>query len=203
MKWRSSPFDAGDGCFIDCSQTAISRETGILGGISAGYNQQFGLFVAGVEADVSLASVKGGASAATDGFFNSLAGNLSQSVKLNAFSSVRGRLGFTVDRALVYATAGVAFADVQNRIDTATLGNVYSSHGWRSGYAVGGGVEYALSAAWSVKAEALYYNLGSKSAVISASGYSFGYRGKVDGVIGRVGLNFKFGADAPTLSAKY
>jgi hypothetical protein len=83
---------------------------------------------------------------------------------------------------------------------------------WKLGYAVGGGAEYALSPRASTTLEALYYNLGSTSATITGTGNeSIDYTDpnetdtsreltvepykaklKADGVIARIGFNFKF-----------
>jgi outer membrane immunogenic protein len=114
---------------------------------------------------------------------------------------------------LIFASGGLAYAErrdavaLQNEHNTATASRSSS----KSGYVAGGGVEYALDQHWSVKAEALYYDLGTTRAVAPVlSGASpvppgrpggFGIPpvlGQVQavshdrGVIGRVGLNYRF-----------
>jgi outer membrane immunogenic protein len=82
--------------------------------------------------------------------------------------------------------------------------------GIETGYAAGGGVEYALptsfnffgSGAVTFKAEALYFDLGRNSVTIAdtgaapaaARGQSYTSRFDNSGVIARAGINFKFGS---------
>jgi len=62
--------------------------------------------------------------------------------------SIRGRIGIAVDRALFFATGGVAFAQFLNTYTT-TFGGTEELANTRVGYAVGGGVEYALTTQFS------------------------------------------------------
>ena len=78
-----------------------------------------------------------------------------------------------------------------------------------TGYTLGGGVEYALptqsflnffhSSAVTIKAEYLYYNLGSRDFAVNAipgngatTGFYYGAHVKTDGNLVRAGLNYKF-----------
>ena len=77
---------------------------GWLEGLHAGYNWQgFGLaaLVAGIETDVAAASVYGQGSDAIGDFYHS---------RLEALGTVRGRIGYTWDRTLLYFTGGLAWA---------------------------------------------------------------------------------------------
>ena len=75
--------------------------------------------------------------------------------------SVRGRLGFAVDRALFYATGGAAFGDLRNTyVNNVTGGYDQFSH-TRVGYTVGGGVEYAFTNNLSIRVEYRYTDYGS------------------------------------------
>ena len=82
--------------------------------------------------------------------------------------SVRGRIGIAVDRALFFATGGVAFGQFTDHPSVfaptgvgsiASVGN-NSTHD-KIGYTVGGGVEYAITTAWSLRAEYRYSDFGS------------------------------------------
>jgi outer membrane immunogenic protein len=103
---------------------------------------------------------------------------------------VRGRVGYAIDRTLIYVTGGLAYANVKNAgtasIDPSTLSTETS--GWRTGYAVGGGIETAIDKNWTIKFEGLYYNVGNTS--VETSGYRF--KSKNDGALARVGVNYKF-----------
>ena len=75
--------------------------------------------------------------------------------------SVRGRLGIAVDRALFFATGGVAFAQFINQFNNPIfLGGFNSISTTRIGYVVGGGLEYALTTNFSLRAEYRYEDFG-------------------------------------------
>ena len=168
------------------NETIHSSGSGVLGGIQAGYNYQVGAIVFGLEADLAATSANAKA--------NSNADRADQH-KTSALGTVRGRVGYAFDRTLLYVTGGLAYGNVKNRvfdtIYTGTQPNAETS-GWRTGYAVGGGVETAINAHWTVKAEALYYNLGSSRSQYFDSVTTYAFKTKNDGALARVGVNFKF-----------
>src|ERR1700761_7064228 len=69
-------------------------------GLHGGYNFQAGNIVYGIEGDYTFFSANGGI---TDGTLSALAQE-----RLTGLWSIRGRLGFAADNALIYATGGVA-----------------------------------------------------------------------------------------------
>src|SRR4029453_1285096 len=75
--------------------------------------------------------------------------------------SIRLRLGIAFDRVLLYATGGAAFAGIEN---VYTIGLpvflTESVSRTRSGWTVGGGLEYAVANNWSVRAEYRYSDFG-------------------------------------------
>jgi outer membrane immunogenic protein len=84
--------------------------------------------------------------------------------RLDYFGTARGRLGFAFDRALIYATGGLAVGGTNltysGRIGfpvapTIFLAGTSSVAKAKIGYTLGGGVEYAVWNNWSVKAEYL------------------------------------------------
>jgi outer membrane immunogenic protein len=110
-------------------------KVGVFGGAQMGVNYQFDSFVLGVEGDFSGTSLK---PSDTD------AAGFMHSTSTNWTSTVTGRLGYAINRALFFAKGGVAFADERN---TATnLLGVSSSTGTMTevGWTAGGGLEYAL-----------------------------------------------------------
>lgn len=140
---------------------------GWFGGGQAGYNYQFSNnVVAGIEADIQ------------GGDIGADAGGLAST--LNTFGTVRGRLGFAVDRLMPYVTGGLAWGN--NSIDYLGLDQSKTHVGWTAG----AGVEYALSEHWTAKTEYLYTDLGSK--FYDALGTDAG----VSTHTARVGVNFKF-----------
>ncbi len=105
-----------------------------------------------------------------------------------------------LDRALLYVTGGVAFANIKNTVyyvgyDPLTI------NGWRTGWVGGAGVEYAITNNWTVRAEGLYYKFNEKRGIYNDSSL---YRHGVDtsALVARVGVNYKFGggSSAPVLA---
>jgi len=121
--------------------------TGPFGGAQVGYNFQRGNFVFGAEADFQGAHISGS--------------NILEKSELNWFGTVRGRLGYAFDRALVYGTAGFAFGNVENSI--ATGGPFFTGSETQTGWVAGGGVEYKITPAWSAKGEYQYLDLDANS----------------------------------------
>jgi outer membrane immunogenic protein len=133
---------------------------GGFGGGQIGYNWQRGAFVFGVEADIQGAGLRSRYSNQPDGF-----GDLSNGRRdIDYFGTVRGRLGYAFDRLLVYGTGGFAYGGVANRnfIFNSGASADLNKDTTQIGFAVGGGVEYAITPAWSLKAEYQYIDLGSE-----------------------------------------
>ncbi len=78
---------------------------GGFGGGQIGYNYVTGRLLLGVEADVQAADI-GDSTGSAFG---------AASTQIDAFGTVRGRIGFVSDRTLIYATGGYAWADVESR----------------------------------------------------------------------------------------
>jgi outer membrane immunogenic protein len=175
-----------------------SSDTAFTGGVTAGYNMQFGSFVAGVEGDINYLDRKSGGNGlfpaprdVTAGFDDRTDFAVSRGNGSNYFGTLRGRLGFAFDRALIYGTGGLAFGgksgsfgvsqrDYTENCTTPLAGGACAANGTFTtnatrglasggnnnnnvGYALGGGLEYAFSNAWSLKAEYLHVSLGDNS----------------------------------------
>jgi outer membrane immunogenic protein len=166
---------AGPNQFSNSSQAGFDRNGGFAGG-QIGYNWQQGHLVFGLEADLQGSGIAGKARTSVEAD-PSEAPDVVTSVNahssLDWFGTVRGRLGYAFDQTLLYATGGFAFGGVKDRLTSFTdfnngLNNnppaaSASSDGIRTGYVLGGGLEYALTPAWSLKGEYQYINLGSSS----------------------------------------
>jgi outer membrane immunogenic protein len=167
---------------------SLDANGAIVGG-GVGFNRQFGSFVAGLEGDVSWTSLE-------ESHFDPVA-NFTGTGELEWLATFRGRVGFTVDRFLIFGTGGAAFGEINATIDdvypagtiTTTDSNVH--FGWTAG----GGGEIAVTDRVSIKGEGLFYDLGSES-------YSF-YEGPggwnpitadidASGWLGRLGVNVRY-----------
>jgi outer membrane immunogenic protein len=76
-------------------------------------------------------------------------------------ATIRARIGFTpVERWLVYATGGLAAADVEASITNANGSIAFPGESYvRGGWTAGGGVETAITGNWSAKLEYLFVGL--------------------------------------------
>jgi outer membrane immunogenic protein len=153
------------------------RPSGLIGGGQIGYNHQFGNMVAGLETDLSFAGLRK-TDAATGPF--TIGGSLTTTIesKLNWFGTLRARFGvLPANNLLVYGTGGLAYGGVKTTTTASNIGptncttNLYCGSGSTSGvsvgWTVGSGLEYAVARQWTVKAEYLYLDLGSRSVTFS------------------------------------
>jgi|DewCreStandDraft_4_1066084.scaffolds.fasta_scaffold39235_1 outer membrane immunogenic protein len=151
---------------------------GAVSGGQAGFNYQIANWILGIEADWNAASIHANNPAL-------FVGNLS--TKVTSIGSVRGRLGMAWDRMLVYGTGGWAWGNLKNQFV-----GVEESHA-SSGWAAGGGLEYAIAPNWSAKIEYLHTRLNAKENFVALGFCSTGVctiGARVDAI--RVGLNHKF-----------
>lgn len=125
--------------------------SGFAGGLLGGYNIQLGSLVAGVEADVTWASLDGSENVAG---LNATAGH-------DWLGSVRGRLGYATENWLLYGTLGYAFADFH--LDTSDFGTHLSQSAHPNGFVYGAGAEYAISPQLSLRGEVLRYTFEDMS----------------------------------------
>jgi outer membrane immunogenic protein len=122
------------------SDTAESyRKGAVTAGVTAGYNWQFASHgLLGIEGDVNWTNFKASQS--------SIGWNSALDAKWSWFSTIRARAGIVYDRALFYATGGVAFVDLR-----ANGGNCFHVSSTETGLAAGVGAEYAFGGGWTGK----------------------------------------------------
>ncbi len=93
---------------------------------------------------------------------------------------MRARAGVAFDRALIYATGGLAYGEVNNSFNNSDDVSV--------GWTIGAGVEYAFTNNLTAKVEGLYVNLEQDDddlpVIVGQDETEFG--------VIRAGLNFKF-----------
>jgi outer membrane immunogenic protein len=183
--------DGGAG-FIGADQSGRAQPSGGFGGGQIGYNFQSGAFVFGLETDFQGGDIGDRVAGTTANAFS-----FSDRERVDWFGTVRGRIGYSFGRTLVYGTGGFAYGDVRQRafvtdgVNSATLRNSDT----QTGYVVGGGVEYKINPAWSLKAEYQYIDLGSeKLSGIETAGAPVGANSlDTNFSTVRLGLNYRFG----------
>lgn len=148
-------------------QGSLGSADGFIGGLQIGADRQFGSVVAGIEVDISWADME------ADGTFTTPLGSQWKiTSNIDTLGTARGRFGILLNPAfLVYGTAGVAWGLVDVRQATTFVdpqgaflddGGRTSTDAAHVGYTVGGGLEWAMSRNWSLKAEYLYIDLGDE-----------------------------------------
>jgi outer membrane immunogenic protein len=185
---------------------SLGDSSNTFGAIGAqfGYNYQMQQMVIGFEADLDW----------TDGVRSTnfvappngvITNNGHQSAGLEWLGTARLRVGYAFDRALIFATGGVAFGGVKaessaSQFDGANT-DIFagSASGTKVGFALGGGLEYAFARNMSLKAEYLYYDLGKADyAVAAANNIAQGEElyvnasQRLDGSLVRIGLNVRY-----------
>jgi outer membrane immunogenic protein len=209
-----------------------SNSSGFIGGGQLGYNWQFmNSFVGGVEADIQGIARSGGNNtlfSAVQALPTFPAGTVTQIATVNKsldyVGTVRGRLGWLFTPTLLaYGTGGLAYGGVnmsttlfQVNVPNFGASSVQGSTGnfsdTRVGWTVGGGLEWMFMPNWSLKAEYLYYDLGTVSysltpltnvtAVLNFASVAQS-TARFNGNIVRAGVNYHFNWGAPPVVAKY
>jgi outer membrane immunogenic protein len=154
---------------IQSNGFGTSNASGIIGGLYAGYNWQLApQWLIGIEGDSSWTDLNAAIGAGD----------------VKWLGSLRGRIGFTPSSTmLLYFTGGAAWGTIDNAGFNSFSG---SAHQTKSGWVIGGGVEWAPWANnWLVRAEYLNYNF---------TGLAVGPLGGSDATINevRAGLAYKF-----------
>jgi outer membrane immunogenic protein len=197
-----------------------------VGGGQIGYNYQLARLVLGIEADIQSGShsTASRVNSTTASFLfssSNVVSSLTAQSSLDYLGTVRGRIGGLVTPTLLaYGTGGLAYGHVHSAVDivqtavgtgqnagqflvTPGSGGVFSQ--MRTGWTIGGGIEWMFVPNWMAKVEYLHYDLGSVS-------YGAGTRTTVlggvpgpawtlvsntttrfSGDVVRVGVNYKFG----------
>ncbi|RWE76521.1 outer membrane protein [Mesorhizobium sp.] len=156
------------------------KSNGVLGGIHLGYNQAYGSFVLGGEADIEASGMSG----SVDSVF---AGTID--TKIDVQGSLRARLGYAMGPALLYATGGLAVAHFKTHYEEGPTTD--SSSHTKAGWTLGAGVEYAFAQNWTTRVEYRYTDFG-KFTDNPATDSSWLYPTNVTTQSVRFGVSYKF-----------
>jgi len=166
-------------------------QSGLVGGVEAGYNWQWSNWLLGVEADFSLAGMNGRASG-TSFLTTAFTQTTTAEQSTDWYGTVRGRVGWlATPNLLLFGTGGFAYGRVRDSADYTTSATpglflstgpggisvvcspgvacmVGSSSAIKTGWTAGGGVEWLLDQHWSAKIEYQFVDLGTETALITA-----------------------------------
>lgn len=172
--------------------------SGFLAGGQVGVNWQApgSNWVLGIEGDGSWTDASG------DHTF----GPLSMHSKLKWLATVTGRLGYAWDRVLIYAKGGVAFAGIEHDLLFGVAAPIAASADKsRTGWTVGGGIEYAFAGNWSFKAEYNFMDFGDKDVTFVGPIGGPGGPLRIDSQVhvAKFGINYRFGGFGGPVVARY
>ena len=208
---------SSDSTLVGVPSSVDSRRGGLEAGVTVGWGWQVGRMVYGVEADAGYAKI-GGSAATTERTLQIvdpatglglLTSNVTTTVEsdISWLATIRGRLGYALTQdVLTFLSGGAAFGGVSAKADvTDTLHSgpcavlAVCSSGSTSktavGWAVGGGVEYAINGWASVKTEYLHVDLGRvgvSTSDVSGNGFGYDASAKVTTDVVRSGLAVHF-----------
>ena len=161
-----------------------SAYDGFIGGGQIGFNWQTGSAVFGLEADIQYADVTGGEILPAT---TVLATNT-----MDWFGTARARAGYAFNGILPYVTGGFAFGRNAYQFTDVSSGNGAGGSATHTGWAIGGGVEFMVRDAWSVKFEYLHVDLGTQDTIRGVP-----FTGEVTPIdlkfdLVRMGANYRF-----------
>ncbi len=174
--------------------TDSDSQNGFFGGLQGGYNYQINQWVFGIEGQVSWTDIKG------YGLWRNPAGVItaeSAHTDIHMLATLTGRLGIAWDRLLLYAKGGGAWVNEEHWQQDFANGPRWSDvpRATRTGWTVGGGLEYAFWENWSAKIEYDYMDFGTHRFpfVLLTTGQVFRYADITQKVhLVEVGINYRF-----------
>lgn len=191
--------DVANGLFPDSIAAAPS---GVVGGLTLGYNQQVGQFIGAVETDMMFTNTS-----IVNRFsrvdpnpvapFTGVNTNTSYQTTFGAIATARARGGIVFDDTMIFVTAGIAAGTVKNKFTLDLPELAYSSPDWsvegvRAGFTVGVGMEKRIGDNVGVKLELIGVDLSDQTihAVdnVTFPGETIDYTFLNQVVIGRLGL---------------
>jgi outer membrane immunogenic protein len=180
---REREFVTGTGVFTGTEFRFNSR--GVVGGGHLGCTWQASAFVFGLEVDVEGAGVRGS--------FRFPNGD-GTDFRSNFQGSFRGRLGWAMDRTLLYATGGLAWARL--RYIDITPGIAESHSQIKAGWTVGGGIEQAFWSNWTARIEYRFTDYGTERHASTVAFPGFSYEHEPNSHSVRAYLTYRWGGGA-------
>lgn len=218
-----------DGVGLSQSGIVANKQNGFIGGFQSGYNFLIkDRFVIGLEADIHGTNIgasgsRYGAGIDTNSANNGKAttvGSVQLSSGVDWLGTVRGRLGYLLNPSLlIFGTGGLTYggvhANIVNQAYTVyeDVPNIGFQEGMQpffgssskfqtlTGWNAGGGCEWMITQNWSVKTDAIYWDLGNMNVATSSIapligttfwGYSQSPRYSIPVQAGRGSININY-----------
>lgn len=157
-------FDAG---YADAVFAGPVSDDAVQAGIVGGYAWQFGRWVLAPQARLRLGSAEGAGAQRNSGLGAVI--RQDRSVSIDNAINLEAQVGYAVNKALIYASAGYVRADVDtkssafnettNTLFTATVDRSSETH---DGLSLGAGADYRLADKWALGVNYTHEDLGKE-----------------------------------------
>lgn len=161
-----------------------SKEQAFNFGGHLGFNVGLGFVVVGLEADIGIDTFSATSSGVVLGI------PLSTKVDSTASGTARARLGIPIGPALLYATAGYAWADISGKFDATGFASGKASSAI-DGIVYGIGAEMRILPRVSFRVEALHFDYAKQSFDLTTVGGGI-LNIDPDATVVRAGVSFAF-----------
>jgi outer membrane immunogenic protein len=141
------------GPFVSALTATDYSMDGAVYGVHGGYNYQSGNYVLGIEGSFSSSDASGNTTCVV---------LLNCKRELDWVASLVGRLGYAMDRNLVYVKGGVAWADLQTDVGIVGL-DILSGGDTHTGWVVGFGFEHAMTDSILLRIDYSHMDFGSET----------------------------------------
>jgi outer membrane immunogenic protein len=186
-----------------------SNNASFIGGGTVGYNWQIGKtpYLVGLEGEYGYLSQKNSKTDPNATTWNAAHPNVlpqsnsQSSTSIGAdygYGLVGGRLGYALDRSLIYIKSGAVFTTVNSSWSDTNYEFNGTSNKATTGYALGAGFEFAVPFKYftnvTVKTEYLYFGIPTSNKINSSDGnFSITTSQSTSGIhTAKIGVNYKF-----------
>jgi outer membrane immunogenic protein len=201
--WQVSSFAVGEGSGISVPASGI----GGVGGVQAGCNVQWRMFVIGLEGEFW------GSTLYDRDFFQS-GSNTSESTSRNRYDgAISVRSGVAFDRAFIYGKLGAVWGkfDYDSTFTSTFSSATVTGSSTITGVLIGVGFEYALTDNWTTKFEYNLIDYGNKIVDFTETGCNpagcdilvFRQTVKEQKQLAKIGINYKFDVGKAPVVARY
>ncbi len=173
--------------------SATDQFSGWLAGVQVGFDWQMSNLVFGAVADIQASTQSSQTllcAAAACGYA------LTSTNSMPWFGTLRGRVGFALDRFLIYATGGLSYAEYRSDLTSQVGGAIaivplYAAR--RGGLVIGAGIELAAFGNWTARAEYLHIDSGTVTEVATVPFVgAVTASGRISDNILRTGISYRF-----------
>jgi len=168
-------------------------DANVAGGVHVGAQYQWDQFVLGGEASWTATGIR---KTIVSPYFPD---DDTETGRIQHYATVVGRVGYAFDRVLIYAKGGYAGGEVGFKARDNDALVTYEQNDWHNGYAIGAGIDYALTDKLSLGVDYTHIDLGSKTSTgpnvfddgsLGANPETYKVKARADIVMAR--LSYKF-----------